>query len=93
MGEGVAGRNVPQWRVAEDAIAAADREERRSTLQTFVVALRVRSELRYCRNELDLLYMDPAHLLRIVYFDGARTKQARKRPSGLGVLNDGHGVR
>ena len=72
IGEGVAGRNVPLRRVAEDATAAADREERRSTLQTVAVALRVRSEFRYCRNELDLLYMHPTHLLRIVYFDRAK---------------------
>jgi len=72
MGEGVAGRNVPLWRVAEDAIAAADREEHSFSLQTFVVALRGRSELRCRRNELDLLYMHPAHLLRIVYFDRAK---------------------
>lgn len=72
MGEGIAGRNVPLWRVAEDATAAADREERRFSLQTFVVALRGRSECRYCRNELDVLYMHPAHLLRIVYFDRAK---------------------
>jgi hypothetical protein len=52
-GEGVAGRKVPLRRVAEDARAAADREERRSTLQTVVVAVRFRSELGYCQNELD----------------------------------------
>jgi len=34
--EGVAGRNVPLRRVAEDAIAAVDREERSFSLQTFL---------------------------------------------------------
>ncbi len=56
--EGVAGRNVPLRRVAEDAIAAVDREERSFSLQTFVCCWEGTSEVTLGLDVPDFLYME-----------------------------------
>jgi hypothetical protein len=83
--EGVAGRKVPLRRVAEDAIAAVDREERSFSLQTFVCCCEgnERGYFRPGRVELSLYGMNLTHRLRIVYFDEAIATQARSFVSHL----------
>lgn len=75
--EGVAGRNVPLRRVAKDAIAAADREERSFSLQTFLYCCNCheRGYFRPGRAGLSLYGMNLANCLRIVYFDEAIAMQ------------------
>ena len=56
--EGVAGRKVPLRRVAEDAIAAVDREERSFSLQTFVCCCEGTSEVTLGLDVPDFLSME-----------------------------------